>query len=169
MRTRSTHIWMLAASFALVSCGGGSEEPDEPAAAAPAETAAAPAAAPAAEAPPPESTDTIDGTTLADFTGDPVHGETVFLQCKSCHSLEPGQNRIGPSQAGLIGREAGSVEGFQYSEANANSGITWTPEKLYQYLEDPQRVVPGTKMAFPGLPDGQDRADVIAYMQSVQG
>ena len=111
----------------------------------------------------------IDGTTLADFTGDPVHGETVFLQCKSCHSLEPGQNRIGPSQAGLIGREAGSVEGFQYSEANANSGITWTPEKLYQYLEDPQRVVPGTKMAFPGLPDGQDRADVIAYMQSVQG
>ena len=75
-------------------------------------------------------------------------------------------NRVGPSLAGVVGREAGTVEGYNYTPANANSGITWTPEKLFQYLENPQRVVPGTKMAFAGLSDGQDRADVIAYLES---
>ncbi len=128
--------------------------------------AAEPAAAAAAEAPPADSTETTDGTTLASFTPDVDHGKVVFLQCKTCHVREEGVNRIGPSLANVVGREAGTVPGYQYSEANANSGITWTPEKLFQYLQSPQRVIPGTKMTFPGLPNGQDRADVIAYLQT---
>lgn len=168
MRTLS-QVAAIAVSLTMLSaCGGSGDEPPPP----PAETAAATqepaAAAPVDAAPPPaaDSTDTIDGTTLAEFTGDPEHGSTVFLQCGSCHVREPGVNRIGPSLAGIVGREAGSIEGFDYTEANANSGITWTPEKLFQYLENPQRVIPGTKMAFAGLPNPQDRADVIAFLQT---
>lgn len=157
------------ASFALLAaCGGGNSEPaaEKPAADPAATTAAAPAAAPAAAAPAADNTDTVDGTTLASLTGDAAKGEKVFLQCKTCHVLDPGVNRIGPSLAGIIGRAAGTVEGYKYSDANKNSGITWSKEKLYQYLENPQRVIPGTKMAFAGLPAGQDRADVIAYLET---
>ncbi len=73
---------------------------------------------------------------------------------------------VGPSLAGIVGRAAGSVAGYSYSNANKNSGITWTPEKMFQYLEKPARVVPGTKMAFAGLSKAQDRADVIAYLKA---
>ena len=66
----------------------------------------------------------------------------------------------------VVGRAAGTIAGFDYTPANKNSGITWTPEKLFQYLENPQRIVPGTKMIFPGFPDPQKRADVIAYLQA---
>ena len=66
--------------------------------------------------------------------------------------------------AGIIGRPAGSVPGYNYSPANANSGVVWTPENMYVYLEDPRRAIPNTKMIFPGLKDAQDRADVIAYL-----
>ena len=100
------------------------------------------------------------------MTGNAANCEKVFVQCKSCHVTDPGVNRIGPSLAGVVGRAAGSVAGFAYSDANKNSGITWTKEKLYQYLEKPARVVPGTKMAFAGLAKGQDRADVIAYLET---
>ncbi len=152
--------------LSLAACGGGESEPAEPV-----DTAAAPAAAPAvAEAPAADNIDTVDGTTLAQFTpADASAGEQVFAQCQSCHAVESGVNRIGPSLAGIVGREAGSVEGYNYTEANANSGITWTPEKMFQYLENPQRIIPGTKMAFSGLPDGQDRANVIAYLEQASG
>lgn len=99
------------------------------------------------------------------MTGNAAEGEKVFIQCKTCHVKEAGQNRVGPSLAGIVGRAAGTVEGFNYSPANKNSGITWTPEKLFQYLEKPARVVPGTKMVFAGIPDAQKRADLIAYLQ----
>ncbi len=157
----------MAASLALLSACGGTDEPAETenAATEPAATAAV-APDPAAEAPPVDNVETLDGTTLASFTPDVAHGGEVFLQCKSCHVLEEGVNRIGPSLAGIVGRTAGTVDGYQYSEANANSGITWTKEKLFQYLEKPQRIVPGTKMAFVGLPNGQDRADIIAYLET---
>jgi cytochrome c len=123
----------------------------------------------AAPAPSPESTDTISGATLAQFTGDPASGEKVFIQCKTCHVTDPGVNRIGPSLAGIVGRPAGQVPGFNYSPANKNSGITWTPEKMFQYLENPQRVVPGTKMAFGGIQDNQKRADLIAWLGTQGG
>jgi cytochrome c len=120
----------------------------------------------AAKAPPPESTDTISGATLAQFTGDPAAGEKVFIQCKTCHVTDPGVNRIGPSLHAIIGRPAGQVAGFNYSVANKNSGITWSEAKMFQYLENPQRVVPGTKMAFGGIADSQKRADLIAWLKT---
>jgi cytochrome c len=119
--------------------------------------------------PSPESTDTISGATLAQFTGDPASGEKVFIQCKTCHVTDPGVNRIGPSLHGIVGRPAGQVAGYTYSPANRDSGITWSPEKLFQYLENPQRVVPGTKMAFGGIQDNQKRADLIAWLQTQGG
>ncbi|GEN98978.1 hypothetical protein NSE01_08110 [Novosphingobium sediminis] len=162
------YLGLIALSAALAACGGKKEEAaapaEAPAAAAPAADAAAPAAAPAKIAA--DDVTTIDGTKFADMKGDAAAGEKVFTQCKTCHVIDPGVNRIGPSLHGIIGRKAGEVAGFSYSSANKESGITWTPEKLYQYLEKPMRVVPGTKMSFAGLPKGQDRADVIAYLTS---
>lgn len=124
------------------------------------------AAAPAAGAPAADNTDTTTGVKLASYTGDATKGAVVFLQCKTCHEVTAGVNKIGPSLAKVVGRKASSIANFQYSPANHNSGITWTPEKLFQYLEKPQRVVPGTKMAFAGLSDPQKRADVIAYLSA---
>ncbi|WP_442625103.1 c-type cytochrome [Parasphingopyxis sp.] len=147
------------------ACGGGSDGP--PAAEGEDAEADAPAAdAETAEAPPADSTDTLDGTVYADFTGDATAGEAVFAQCRTCHVVEPGVNRTGPSLYNIVGREAGQVEGFNYTDANANSGIVWTPEKLFQYLENPSRIIPGTRMAFAGLPEAQDRADLIAFLQT---
>lgn len=170
MRNTRRYLVLAATTSLLAACGGGGSE-SEPAATN-TDTAAAPAAEPApaapaaAPAPTADSTDTLDGTKLADFTGDAAKGKVVFVQCQSCHAIEEGVNKIGPSLAGVVGREASKVAGYSYSKANHDSGITWTPEKLFQYLEKPQRVVPGTKMAFAGLSKGQDRADVIAYLQT---
>lgn len=170
MKIDMRHLGLLAGTALLAACGGSADEPApaEPAdtaeAAAPAEdTADAGDAAPAAD-----NTETVDGTMLANFTGDAAAGEQVFTQCSACHVVEPGVNRIGPSLHGIVGNEAGQVEGFSYSPANANSGIVWTPEKLFQYLENPQRVIPGTTMTFAGLSDPQDRADVIAYLETTE-
>lgn len=169
----TVRLFALTATLAaaLAACGGGGEKKADTAeapaadAAAPAPAAAAGDAAGAATTKvAADATDTLDGTKFADMKGDAVHGEAVFAQCKTCHVIEAGVNRIGPSLAGLVGRKAGEVAGYTYSAANKGSGITWTAEKLYQYLEKPARVVPGTKMAFAGLPKGQDRADVIAYL-----
>lgn len=107
-----------------------------------------------------------DGTELAAMTGDPAKGATVFLRCRSCHAVVPGENGIGPSLSGIVGRHSGELPGFAYSIALKNSGVVWSPEKLDQFLEKPARVVPGTKMAFAGLSESQERADVIAYLQS---
>lgn len=106
---------------------------------------------------------------VAGLTGDPEQGRRVFARCRSCHVLEEGVNRVGPSLYGIFGREAGSVEGFRYSEANQTSGITWTHETMFEYLENPREYIPGTIMAFPGLRDEQDRADVIAYISANGG
>lgn len=168
MKIRLQYLSLVAGVSLLAACGGS----DAPAPAndgdAPAEGGAAAdtAAAAAPEAPAADDVATVDGTVFADFTGDAANGETVFAQCSACHVVEPGVNRTGPSLAGIVGRAAGSVEGYNYTEANANSGITWSPEKMFQYLENPARVIPGTKMAFAGLPEAQDRADVIAYLSS---
>jgi cytochrome c len=165
-----------ASLVALSACGGGgsSEKQEtteattntgtETAAANTTETAGNATGAAASGAPAADDVTTLDGKTFASFTGDATKGEAVFVQCKTCHVTDPGQNRIGPSLHNVVGRKAGSVEGYSYSAANKNSGITWTKEKLFQYLEKPQRVVPGTKMAFAGIPDGQKRADLIEWL-----
>ena len=104
--------------------------------------------------------------TLASFTGDPVKGEKVFGQCRTCHVVQEGVNRVGPSLWDVVGRKSGSIEGFRYSAANKNSGFIWTEDQLFTYLEAPQRVLKGTTMGFAGLKDPQDRADVIAYLKT---
>ncbi len=109
------------------------------------------------------------GFTVAGLTGDPEAGRRVFARCRSCHVLEEGVNRVGPSLYGIFGRETGSVEGFRYSDANANAGVTWTKDTMFEYLENPREYIPGTIMSFPGLRDPQDRADVIAYMKQNGG
>lgn len=167
----SVRLFALTAtlSAALVACGGsGSEKAATAEAPAAADAAAPEAAAPAAAVTKvaADAVDTLDGTKFADMKGDATHGLAVFAQCKTCHVIEAGVNRIGPSLAGLVGRKAGEYAGYSYSAANKGSGIVWTAEKLYQYLEKPMRVVPGTKMAFAGLAKGQDRADVIAYLST---
>lgn len=118
------------------------------------------------ETPTADSTDTLDGSLFADYTGDAAAGGAVFAQCRACHAMDEGVNRLGPSLYNILGREAGTVEGFNYSDANANSGIIWTPEKLFEFLEDPRRVIPGTSMVYRGLSDPQDRANLIAYLNA---
>lgn len=98
--------------------------------------------------------------------GDADHGAIVFHKCAVCHSIQAGVNHIGPSLHGVVGRHSGSVANFHYSAANKNSGIVWTAQKIFVYLQAPQKMVPGTKMSFPGLPAAQDRADVIAYLEA---
>jgi cytochrome c len=96
--------------------------------------------------------------------GDAVKGAVVFNQCKVCHVVDKGVNRVGPSLYGVVGRKSGSVAGYTYSAANKNSGLIWTSAQLYTYLEAPQKVIKGTKMAYAGLKKPQDRADVIAFL-----
>lgn len=148
----------LTGMFALAACGTGAT-PDEDAGATDDTAEATAEEAPAEEAP-------AADVAFADLTGDAAAGETVFAQCRTCHLVEEGKNGVGPSLYGVIGRPAGSIEGFNYSEANANSGITWTPEVMFEYLEAPREYMPGTRMAFPGLKNPQDRADVIAYLDA---
>ena len=94
------------------------------------------------------------------------HGKTLFQACAACHSLDPKVNKLGPSLNGLIGRPSASVEGFLYSPAMRRAKIIWTAELLNGYLESPQSgVFKGNKMPFAGLPDAEDRADLIAYIQ----
>ena len=88
--------------------------------------------------------------------------------CGICHSLQSGQNRLGPSLAGIIGRKAGSVVGFDYSEANKNSNVVWDEAQLDQYLSNPQEFMPGTKMIYPGMKDAEQRKALIAYLRDAK-
>ena len=98
---------------------------------------------------------------------DAAAGEKVFLVCKACHQIgDNAKNAVGPVLNGLFGRKAGSVEGYKYSEANKNSGITWTDEEFTKYIQDPKAVVPGTKMAFAGVKDEKKIKDLIAYLHT---
>lgn len=105
-------------------------------------------------------------TGAAITSGDVAAGAKVFKQCASCHTVTAGQNRVGPSLHKLVGRKAGTVPGFKYSKANLASGITWTEQELFVYLENPRAKIKGTTMAFVGLKDPKQRADVIAYIQA---
>jgi cytochrome c len=97
---------------------------------------------------------------------DAAAGEKQFLVCRACHQIGPGAKiAVGPVLNGVIGRTAGTYPGYEYSEANKNSGLVWTPEELDKYLTSPQTVVPHTKMIFPGLKDAQKRKDLIAFLE----
>jgi cytochrome c len=103
------------------------------------------------------------GAALA--AGDAAQGKAAFAQCAACHSLEPGQNGVGPTLHGLFGRKSAS-EDFAYSRAMRRANVTWTPELLDTYLANPQAgPFRGNRMPFSGIADAQTRADLIAYLQ----
>lgn len=109
------------------------------------------------------------GTQQAVAAGDAEQGKKVFAKCRACHSLEPGVNKIGPSLHSIMGRAAAAEADFKYSDAIKNAQLNWTPETLDQYLANPKKMVPGTKMASPGLPKDKDRASVISYLEQAGG
>ncbi|KAH6640785.1 cytochrome c-like domain-containing protein, partial [Chaetomium tenue] len=98
--------------------------------------------------------------------GDIKKGAGLFkTRCAQCHTVEKdGVNKIGPALHGLFGRKTGSVEGYAYTDANKQKGITWDDDTLFAYLENPKKYIPGTKMAFGGLKKEKDRNDLIAYV-----
>jgi cytochrome c len=100
---------------------------------------------------------------------DAASGEKVFLQCKACHQVgETAKNAVGPKLNGLFGRKAGTIEGYSYSPANKNSGITWDEATFREYIKDPRAKMPGTKMVFPGLKDPKQIDDIVAYLKQFE-
>jgi cytochrome c len=97
--------------------------------------------------------------------GDPAAGEKVFNKCKACHVADEAQNRVGPHLVGLFGRQAGSVEDFKYSDAMKGSGVTWSEETISEYIADPRGYIKGNRMAFVGLKDEEDIANLVAYLK----
>ncbi len=102
---------------------------------------------------------------LAHADGDAARGEKKFEECASCHSTATGQNGVGPSLHGVIGRKAGELPDFRYSPAMKRSGMSWTAKALDDFVADPQKLVPGNRMPFAGMSDAADRADLLAYLE----
>ncbi len=108
------------------------------------------------------------GATMASAQ-DAENGAEVFKRCRACHDVgEKAKNKVGPILNGIIGRKAGTIDGFKYSDANLKAGAdgwVWTEEKMMEYLLNPRAAMPGNKMAFAGLKDEMDRKDLIAYLK----
>ncbi|MBN9262574.1 MAG: cytochrome c family protein [Hyphomicrobium sp.] len=108
------------------------------------------------------------GTTLVSAQ-DVENGADIFKRCRACHDVgDNAKNKVGPILNGIVGRKAGTIEGFKYSDANLKAGAdgwVWTEEKMMEYLLNPRAAMPGNKMAFAGLKDEQDRKDLIAYLK----
>ena len=91
----------------------------------------------------------------------------AFVQCATCHSTDPGRNGVGPSLAGAFGAQAAHEPTYAYSDAMRGSGLTWDAATLDAYIADPRRLVPGTKMSFAGVRSPDDRAAIVAYLESL--
>ena len=141
----------LALMAGLAACGS-SNEPQPDAAEPASEAAAVPSAEPSTDA-----SATPAGARPA-----------AFAQCAACHSVEAGKNGVGPTLFGLVGRKAGTVPGYAYSDANKNSGLTWDEATLDEYLTAPMKKIPGTKMAYAGLADAAKRTEMIAYLKTLK-
>ena len=100
-------------------------------------------------------------------SGDADHGKQLYARCAACHSLTV--DRTGPRHCGLLGRRAGGVPGFAYSEAMKRSGIVWTLATLDRFLANPMQAIPGTAMGYAGLSDPKERADLVAYLAQASG
>lgn len=185
-------IALLAATalFTLSACGGGASEeasdnPDDAAAdtaapdaattpgadaaatpAADATTAAAPTAAPSANASPTPAASASTAAAAPAVAAAPMAPPASFTTCGVCHSVASGQNGIGPSLAGVVGRRSGTVAGYAYSQGAKDTHVVWNEATLDRYLADPSAVVAGTTMPPPGLTPAQ-RREVIAYLKSL--
>jgi cytochrome c len=105
----------------------------------------------------------------AHAAGNATAGAQVFVRCAMCHSNAKGEgNKIGPNLFGVVGRKAGTAADYSYSAAMKNAGFAWTNAKLDAYLTLPAKVVPGNKMLFPGIPQASQRADLIAYLDTLK-
>ena len=101
----------------------------------------------------------------ASAAGDAAAGEKVFAKCKACHQVgETAKNAVAPHLNGIDGRKAGSVEGYNYSEADKNSGIVWDEASFKEFIKNPKAKIPGAKMIFQGLPNDADQENVWAYL-----
>jgi cytochrome c2 len=96
-------------------------------------------------------------------------GKAVFQSsCSICHTVQAGQNKIGPSLFGIVGRKTGAAPGYNYSPANQGANLTWDPATLDKYLQGPRAMIPGTKMTFAGVKDDGKRSDLIAYLETLK-
>ena len=110
----------------------------------------------------------LAGSTTAALAADPAAGEKIFkTQCGICHAVAAGQNRIGPTLFGVVGRRAGSVPGFNYTADHKKLDITWDAAILDKYLTNPRAMVPDTSMVYAGLKNDAERADLIAYLETL--
>ncbi|MGA7810308.1 MAG: c-type cytochrome [Bradyrhizobium sp.] len=108
------------------------------------------------------------GSASAARAADPAAGEKIFKeQCGICHAVIAGENRIGPTLFGVVGRTAGSVPGFNYTADHKKLGITWDAATLEKYLANPRAMVPDTSMVYAGLKDDAERADLVAYLETL--
>ena len=106
-------------------------------------------------------------SSVAMAAGDATAGQQVFARCATCHSTAPGENKIGPSLAGVFGRKSGSEPGYSYSAALKAANITWDEHTLDQYISNPAADIRGTKMFF-SVPGAADRENVIAYLETLK-
>ena len=110
----------------------------------------------------------LAGSATAALAADPAAGEKIFkAQCGICHAVVAGQNRIGPTLFGVVGRTAGSVPGFNYTADHKKLGVTWDAANLDKYLANPRAMVPDTSMVYAGLKDDTERADLVAYLETL--
>lgn len=107
--------------------------------------------------------------TMAFAEGDAALGKIVFKKCTACHAADKEQNKVGAHLVGIVGRKAGSVEGFKYSDAmiaKGTEGLVWDEASLASYVKDPKGFIPGNKMAFAGLKKDDEIANLIAYLKA---
>jgi cytochrome c len=98
---------------------------------------------------------------------DAAAGKTSFNKCLPCHSIGEGaKNKVGPQLNGIDGRHSGTAPDYNYSDANKNSGITWSKEQFLEYIKDPKAKIPGTKMTFAGIKNEKEANDLWAYLSS---
>jgi len=143
----------LAMALGLAACGGGAAD-DQGNDTGPADMAeSAPGSA--------DATATQAGPA-------PVRPPAAFMQCRSCHSSVPGQHGVGPSLAGVFGTRAGDIAGYTFSDALKKSALTWDEATLDKWIEAPSRLVPGTKMIYPGQPDPAKRREIVEYIKAIR-
>lgn len=104
----------------------------------------------------------------AEAQGDATEGAKAYRKCAVCHDIRPGKSKIGPSMHGVFGRKAAGAPNFRFSPALEKAEFVWNEETLDRYLENPRKMVPGTRMAFAGLRSKKEREDVIAYLKTLK-